>query len=90
MLYICINILTIYQYIYILNMLYIYIYIKYTIYIYIRFKYIIYIYIYIYIYILDIYIYISNLCIGRFVKSLPANKHCVKCSEAKSPSFIWT
>ena len=51
MLYICINILTIYQY---------------------------------------IYIYISNLCIGRFVKSLPANKHSVKCSEAKSPSFIWT
>ena len=36
------------------------------------------------------YIYTSNLCIGRFVKSLPANKHCVKCSEAKSPSFIWT
>ena len=36
------------------------------------------------------YIYISNLCIGRFVKNLPANKHCVKCSEAKSPSVIWT
>ena len=77
MLYICINILTIYQYIYILNMLYIYILNI------------------LYIYILDlnilyIYIYISNLCIGRFVKSLPVNKHSVKCSEAKSPSFIWT
>ena len=79
-----------------INYISIYIYIKYVIYIYIlnklyiyiRFKYII--YIYIYIYILDIYIYISNLCIGRFVKSLPVNKHSVKCSEAESPSFIWT
>ena len=88
MLYICINILTIYQYIYTYIKYIIYIYIKYTIYI--LDLNILYIYIYIYIYILDMYIYISNLCIGRFVKNLPANKHCVKCSEAKSPSFIWT